>query len=186
MAVTDHAGTDEARPRYGPFAIATVTASLFAWPIAFNLGAYGEVFYEDIFNFVVLGMAGLAVSFLTPAQEGSRLWATRVALAAPALWFLLAVVLFDSTAEAATDPVFGLVGLVVALVSVPAVFFLVVELFLPEASALDSLRLVVAAVLVVALIAVAAYAVGRNNDRFLQCRDFKVAGADQPTNCSPP
>ncbi|MDH3706658.1 MAG: hypothetical protein OES57_11370, partial [Acidimicrobiia bacterium] len=109
-----------------------------------------------------------------------------LALVGPALWFALSVVFFDSTADAAVDPVFGTFGLVVAMLSIPAVFLLVIGLFLPEATALDSLRLVAAAAMVAALIGLAGFVVGRNNDRFLLCQDFKVAGADLPDNCTPP
>ena len=37
----------------------------------------------------------------------------------------------------------------------------------------------------IALVALAGFAVGRNNDAFLTCEDFKIAGSDQPENCAP-
>ena len=42
---TDTEQDPSAVGRYGPFAIAVMTMSLVSWPIAFNLGAFGVVFY---------------------------------------------------------------------------------------------------------------------------------------------
>ena len=46
-------------------------------------------------------------------------------------------------------------------------------------------RFVASAVAVIVLIAVAGYAVGANNDAFLTCQDFTIAGSDRPANCAP-
>jgi hypothetical protein len=176
---------DNKRPaRYGPFAVATVTMALVVWPIAFNLGAYDAVFYDDIFRFVVAALAGLLVTFFAPPYSGRTLWFMRCALAAPVAWLLMAVLLFDSTAGAATDPVFGWFALLAALLAIPAVFLLLIELFVPEITTLDSTRLVVPTVVVVAIMAICGYVVGANNDAFLTCDDFKTAGSDEPANCA--
>ena len=172
-------------PRYGPFAIATVTMALVTWPIAFNLGAYDAVFYEDVFQFVVAATAGLAITLITPPYRGRRLWYIRSALAAPAVWLGLSVLVFDSTAEAATDPVFGVLALGAAVLSIPAVLRLLIDLFVPELTSLRETRLVASAVVVIAMIAVTGFAVGANNDAFLTCDDFTIAGSDTPANCSP-
>ncbi|MDY6997597.1 MAG: hypothetical protein SW019_13420 [Actinomycetota bacterium] len=37
----------------GPVAVTSLLVGLFTWPLAFNLGAYGTVFYDDIFSLVV-------------------------------------------------------------------------------------------------------------------------------------
>jgi len=37
----------------GALAVTCITLGLITWPLAFNLGAYGEVLYEDIFRVVV-------------------------------------------------------------------------------------------------------------------------------------
>ena len=181
------AGEDEQSRihRYGPFAIAVVTISLVTWPIAFNLGAYGVVFYQDVFAFLVAATAGLAVSFLTPPYQGSRLWTTRVLLAGPALWFVFAVVFFPSIAEAAASAWFGVFGLVVAATSLPTVLLMLKDLFAPGLNTIESRPRIGAAILSIALIALAGFLVGRNNDVFLVCNDFKVAGSDVPDNCDP-
>lgn len=171
--------------RYGPFGIAVVTISLVTWPIAFNLGAYGVVFYQDVFAFLVAATAGLAVSFLTPPYAGTRMWVTRVLLAGPALWSVLAVVFYSSIAEAGSSAWFGVFGLIVAATSVPTVLLMLKDLFAPGLNSIESGPRIGAAILTIALIALAGFLVGRNNDVFLLCNDFKVAGSDIPDNCDP-
>ncbi len=170
--------------RYGPFAIGVVTISLVVFPIAFNLGAYGHVFYEDVFRFVVAATAGLGVSILASPYSGWRKWFTDVALGAPAVWLLLAATLTDSTADAATDPVLGTAALVIGVVSVPTVLVMLLDMFVPGVRTYSSLRLLAGGVAIIVLIAAAGFAIGTNNDRFLTCNDFKVAGSDLPDNCA--
>jgi len=170
--------------RYGPFAIAIVTISLVSWPIAFNLGAYGEVFYEDVFLFVVAATAGLAVSLLADPYSGERRWFTNVALAAPAGWLLVAVVATGSVGQAATGPILGPLALLIVLVSIPTVLRMMTDMFVPGFRSYESRRLLAGGLATIVIIAAAGFSVGVNNDSFLTCSDFKVAGSDQPSNCA--
>jgi hypothetical protein len=180
---TDTTDDPSAVGRYGPFAIAVVTISLVVFPIAFNLGAYGLVFYEDVFRFVVAATAGLGVSLLATPYTGSRRWFANAALGAPALWLLLASVFTDSVADATTNPVLGPTAFVVALVSIPTVLRMLIDMFVPGFRSYTDRRLLYGGLAVVIVIAASGWFIGANNDRFLTCEDFKVAGADQPKNC---
>jgi hypothetical protein len=174
----------ERGPRYGPAAVATLTTALVTWPIAFNLGAYGEVFYDDVFRFVVASTVGLAIAmFASPDGRRAR-WFTIGALAAPALWLVLSVIFFDSTAAAASDPVFGFLALGTTLVAVPAGLKLLADLFVPDLSSLENNRVAGFTAAVIVVVAVTGFVVGANNDAFLTCDDFKIAGSDQPSNCA--
>lgn len=170
--------------RYGPFAIAVVTISLVAFPIAFNLGAYGQVFFEDVFRFVVAATAGLGVSVVATPYSGQRRWFTRAALGAPALWLLLASVFTDSVADATTNPVLGPLALIVGVVSVPTVLQMLLDMFVPGFRSYTDRWLLFGGLAVVALIAAGGFLIGAFNDRFLTCEDFKIAGSDQPENCA--
>lgn len=169
--------------RYGPFAIAVVTISLVVFPITFNLGAFGQVFYDDVFRFVVAATAGLGVSILATPYTGRQRWATNAALGAPALWLLVAATTTSSVGDAATNPVLGTLALVVAVVSVPTVLRMLIDMFVPGFRSYTDKRLLFGGLAVVVLIAASGYFIGANNDRFLTCDDFKVAGSDQPENC---
>lgn len=182
---TDAAGDPSALGRYGPFAIAVVTISLVVFPIAFNLGAFRQVFYDDIFRFVVAATAGLGVSILADPYSGQRRVLANAALAAPALWLLLALVFADSTADAATDPILGPLALLVAVVSIPTVLRMLIDMFVPGFRSYTNRRLLFGGLAVVVLVAASGLLIGRNNHWFLTCADFKVAGSDQPENCDP-
>ena len=57
------AGSRPDRDRtYGPAAVAVVTIALTAWPIAFDLGAYDAVFYQNAFQIVVVSTAWRVLS----------------------------------------------------------------------------------------------------------------------------
>jgi len=170
--------------RYGPFAIAVVTISLVAYPIAFNLGAYGLVFYEDVFQFVVAATAGLGVSILASPYTGRRRWLVNAALGAPALWLLVATIFTDSVSDAVTNPILGPAGLVVAVVSIPTVLRMLIDMFVPGFRSYTDNRLLFGGLAVVVVIAAAGLYMGAANDRFLTCEDFKIAGSDQPKNCA--
>ncbi len=183
-----HRPEPESRPdrdrTYGPAAVAIVTIALTAWPIAFNLGAYGVVFYQDVFQIVVVSTVAFAIVLVRSPYDGLALWFTRIALAAPAVWLAGAVLLFDSLGEAVDNVVYSLVGLVIAVVSIPTVLRVLVELFTPGVQMLENRRVLAYAVGVVTLVAAAGFVIGSNNDAFLTCDDFKIAGSDQPTNCA--
>ncbi len=125
---SDRADSDR-HQTYGPAAVALLTIALTAWPIAFNLGAYDAVFYQDVFQVVVVSTVGFVLAVIKPPYRGATLLFTRVALAGPMGWMALAVVLFDTLGAATSDPVYGIVGLLVAVVSVPIVLKLLIDMF---------------------------------------------------------
>ena len=125
------------------------------------------------------------MSLLSAHKTGGQRWFVNLALAAPLLWFVLAAVFTDSTADAATNPVLGTLALIIAVVSIPMVLRLMTELFVPGFRSYESRRLLVGGVLVLFGMAAGGYLVGANNDFFLTCGDFEVAGSDTPENCDP-
>ncbi len=179
----ESAGPDR-RNTYGPAAVALLTVALTAWPIAFNLGAYDAVFYQDVFQVVVVSTVGFVLAVIKPPYGGATLWITRLALATPLGWMTLAVVLFDSLGAATSDPVYGILGLLVAVVSIPVVLRLLIDMFARDLTTTQDRRMLVTGIAVIVLIAIAGFTVGRNNDAFLTCDDFKIAGSDQPANCA--
>jgi hypothetical protein len=174
----------ERRP-YGPAAVALLTVALTTWPIAFNLGAYNAVFYQDVFQVVVVSTVGFVLTIMKPAYQGRTLLITRIALASPLIWMALAVILYDSLGTALSNPVCGFLGLVIAVISIPTVLRLLIDMFATGLTTMQDPRMLATAVGVIVLIAVIGFTVGRNNDAFLTCEDFKIAGSDQPANCAP-
>ncbi len=143
------------------------------------------MFYDDVFRLVVASFVIFAVTLVAPTYTGTELWVVRVVLASPSLWLVLAVALEGSTGDALTNPVLGAWAALIVVVSVPVTLKLLIDSFVPTLGSIRSRRLLGWLVGVIAVVALAGYLVGRHNDRFLVCDDFKVAGSDQPDNCAP-
>jgi hypothetical protein len=172
------------RPVGGPLAVAAVTLGLVTWPIAFNLGAYGEIFYDDIFRVVVASSILFVIVAVNPPYSAPAIWIVRAALALPLLWVLVSGYVVGSTSEAMTRPVFVAWLVLVAVVSVPITLRLLVDLFTPDVSRTGSRRLTVSIVLLVAAVAAIGFTAGWQNPRFMTCADFAVAGSSEPENCA--
>ena len=175
-------GTDRKRIG-GPVAVTAVTLGLLTWPIGFNLGAYGEVFYEDVFRVVVAGTILFVITLISEPYGAPWIWVVRTALAGPMLWLLSAAWVEGSTSAALDRPGFALWLLAILLVSVPITLRLLIDLFMPELAAAPSRRLLWSIVGLVAVVGMVGFMVGRENDRFLTCSDFAVAGSSEPENC---
>lgn len=170
--------------RSGPLAVAAVTLGLVVWPIAFNLGAYRDVFYDDIFRLVVVSSILCVVTVVTRPYPPVRLILVAGALIAPLAWFAAAGYVVGSTSEAIERPGFAAWLIVIVVVSVPLTIRLLLDLFLPDLTASTDRRIIVAMVGLVVLVGVIGYATGANNPRFMKCKDFTVAGSSEPDNCA--
>ena len=169
----------------GPLAVAGMTLGLLTWPIAFNLGAYRQVLYDDIFRVLVAATILFVVTLINPAYPSPWRWLVSIALAAPLVWFLAASIIVGSTSEAIERPVFVILLVLIGLVSEPITLRLLVDLFTPELAAARSRRLTLAIVGLVAVVGILGFAFGRNNHRYMTCGDFAIAGAAEPDNCEP-
>jgi hypothetical protein len=168
----------------GPLAVTAVTLGLLTWPIAFNLGAFGEIFYDDIFKVVVAATILFVVTLVNPVYPSPWIWIVRVALVAPMLWLITAAWVEGSTSEALDRPLFIVWIVLILIVSIPITLRLLIDMFMPElknAREPSVLWSIVGLVLVVGLIG---FVVGRENPRFLSCTDFSIAGSAEPENCA--
>lgn len=169
----------------GPLAVACVSLALLTFPVAFNLGAYGEVLYPDVFRILVASFVVLCVTFFTPAYGGRRLWVTRIVLASPGAWLAASLLILGSTAEATERPAFLAWLLATIAISVPVTLKMLFDLFDPELHAEQGWRLTGIVAGVVVVVAVAGFVIGTHNDRVMTCDDFVIAGSAEPENCDP-
>lgn len=170
--------------RQGPITIAAVTMALLVFPIAFNLGAYRQVLYPDVFRIAVASFVLCGAMFVVPPYDGVQLWFTRIVLAAPTAWVVAAVLVVGSTAEATERPFFVAWLVAIMVVSVPVTLKMLIDMFSPELSSTHSLRLTLGVVVVVVVVAASGFLIGRHNDRVMTCDDFRIAGSSVPENCA--
>jgi len=167
----------------GALSLAAVTLSLITFPLAFNLGAYDVVFYQDVMKLVIAASTLLGLTFLGPNSHSRTTWMTRAALASLPAWFLAAAVVHGSTGEALDHAVFKVWLLVSTITSVPLTLKLLVQMFTPEVGQLRNRRLAALLALVVVVSGVG-FVFGREHPRFLTCNDFSVAGSAEPEGCA--
>jgi hypothetical protein len=180
----DPAADRQATEIGGPLALTAMTLGLVTWPIAFDLGAYGVVMYDDVFRIVVASTILCVITLVRCPYESPQRWLVPVALAGPLAWLSSASVLVGSTAEAMDRPAFVIALVAVLVVSVPITLKLLLDLFEPELVRARSRRLTLIVVGLVGVVALIGFLVGANNHRYMTCEDFRIAGASEPENCA--
>ena len=100
------------------------------------------------------------------------------------LWLVAAAWVEGSTSAALDRPLFVVWIVLILLVSVPITLRLLIDMFMPELTAASSRRVLWSIVALAVVVSVIGFVVGRENDRFLTCGDFSVAGSAEPDNCA--
>ncbi len=153
--------------------------------IAFNLGAYGTIFYHNIFTVWVTVTTVFLVVLLVPERDVPVPWWGKLLLLVPTLGVvLLPINSIASNSEITNWLVIGL-GVFALLVCLPYGIYVVVNIVNADLLELPETRLKIVLVIIVLVVGLIGYWMGANNHRFLTCGDFKIAGADLPKNCRP-
>ncbi len=177
--------TDTITPsEYKTFVLASLALALAVWPIGFNLGAFNAVFFDEIFRVWVAASVILLISFVVPDRYLEVGWQGRLAMALPTLWVAGVVFSGNTIQQAANEPFAGWVGLAVLLIALPYSIYLWAILVTPDFESVSHRFLQVVLIGLLVIIGFVGFAVGRNNDLFLTCDDFRVSGNDLPANCS--
>ena len=144
--------------------VAVVAAALVVWWPAFDLGAYGVLFFNQ---FLSLWAASTAI-FLASLTAGRRArvsWPRRLALLIPSLWLLLAFALPENGAKPWSRALFY-VAVLLTLAGIPFLAALLLRVTIAGYEQIPFRRRLVAAA-VVGIVAIAAYGLGQFNNRFL-------------------
>jgi hypothetical protein len=161
--------------------VAVVAAALVVWWPAFDLGAYGVIFFNQLLSLWAASTAIFLVS-LTAGRRARVSWARRLALLIPSFWLLLAFALPERGPEPWSRALFYL-AIVLTLAGTPFLAALLLRVTIAGYEQIPSRRRLVAAALV-GTVAIAAFGLGQFNSRFLTCNDFIVSGNDTPPGCA--
>jgi hypothetical protein len=175
LGASDRYGTPAERATL----LITVASSSIAFMLAFNLGAYGEVFFDQIFTVWVTAtivFVGSIFSTIPPNR-----WPARLLLLLPSMWLLVSWIDNPRTEDAGESVLLWLT-LLITLVALPLVAWLLVSTINPDFRDLPRSNKLTVAVAVVVFFA-AGFLIGARNDVLLTCDDFKVSGNDLPANC---
>jgi hypothetical protein len=164
------------------FFASAIGASLVAWELAFDYGAYHTVFYSRLFQIFVVASVMLLGSLVLRREIKVRPWMFAV-LSVPVAWLV-----FRAFAPSAGNErwfrILDAVLIGLTVLSLPLILWVLARILAPDYFALSSRRLRVVAVGIVVVIAAVGFLVGRFNDRVVTCNDFVLAGDDTPANCA--
>lgn len=155
-----------------------VPSASVGFAIAFNLGAFGLVFFDRVLAVWVIASIVLVASFVTDLPP--RGWPGRIVLLLPTFWLIFAFI--DRPEQPVVENGVVLLAVAVTVLSLPFIAWVLISAINPDFLRLPRSRRV--AILVTVLVfTVAGWGLGYKNSAFLTCDDFKVSGNDLPANC---
>ena len=161
------------------FFAATVVLALASWPVSFNLGAYGEVFYTSALTIWIASLAALFAGIIigkTEDDEAYFTWWGCILLLIPTL--SLTSVLWSETAPILVPVLdWGI------LLSLPYIAYVLLMVSAQEALELNDKRLIVWLAIGFICLNSLSYMAGVFNYIFLTCDDFVIAGDEAPASC---
>ena len=168
------------------FLLTAVALALGVQNIAFNLGAYGTIFFDRLLPVWAVSLAVLlAVLSLPPEERPIRRWGL-FALAAPSFWIILSILGNLKADWSWVDTAVYLVSIVVLLVILPYTAYLIISITQSEALAIAPTRLFYYLIGIALCVGLISYLLGAYNYYLLTCDDFIVAGYNRPENCFVP
>lgn len=154
------------------------------WETAFNLGAYGTVFYERLFWLWVLSTTTvLTLVLLARGASPVPRWGLAV------MGLPTAVILLDLGSSALPDSDTMELFLVTAsalaiVVALPYTAYVISEIVNQDLLDVSGLRTIGALAAIAVVIGAAGFTAGLRNDLLLTCEDFEIAGSALPDNCN--
>jgi hypothetical protein len=167
------------------FVLTTVGACVAIWGVAFELGVWGEVFYNRLFNIWVISLAVFLAIWFLPSGQVSVKWGGKLAIAFPTIWLLLTFLNGQVLQLNSVAWIGFLIGLVVSVLCLPYFTYVLVSLLQPETLSMEP-RLIKLMILIVFIVGVAGYVIGNNNKFFMTCHNFEIHGDFVPASCVEP
>lgn len=164
------------------FFVIIIALTLIIWRLSFNLGAYGTIFFDDLFNIWFVSLALFLAYIFLPNEYEPFHFTTLIPLILPSLWIIteILIVVFNLLSLSSLSLILGFLSIFVAL---PYTAYLILKITQEEKLKLKPKSLFMSIFLVVLVISIVAYLVGYYNYMFLFCEDFTVAGYHTPSNC---
>ncbi|MET0297397.1 MAG: hypothetical protein ABW024_08350 [Microbacterium sp.] len=172
---------EERRRRDVPVGVVMVGMAAIVWWPAFTLGAWGEIFFDDILALWAASTAAFVFVLVERRPVGGRL-VRAFLLLLPSAWLLLNFVVADDT-EDLTVAVIDLIAIAAVVVGIPFTLWVLVRIVWPDFATETRRRtkwLIGSVVLGVAAISLV---LGINQARFLTCEDFSISGNSEPPGC---
>lgn len=168
------------------FLVAAIVIPLAIWPIAFNFGAYGVLFFRDFYKIWILTLAAFfAHAFILPRvqvrkeNEWRMLWSW-IAVISSTLVVVSWINVLDMPAWMS-----AIAEVLVLLYTIPYVALVLIYVSNPEMLRLKRWDVLIALFAIIGLITLIGFLVGLYHPYFLVCEEFTISGEFVPTNCTP-
>ncbi len=177
------ADLNDIEPKWRTLVVAAVALAYPIGQTGFELGAYGELFFENKLAAWITVTATLIVLAAMPKKflpvPRAHLWF----LAIPSLWILARFVIGVSRPGALVHPVLFAAGAVSFALCVPYAIYLIVRMANPGLADLRDTRLRFSLAVIAIIFFAAGYGIGMRNDLFLTCQELRVSGTELPEYC---
>ncbi len=178
-------GTAPARRRRDlPTGVIMVGMSVVVWWPAFTLGAWHEVFFDDILTLWAASTAAFVFVLIERRPVGVRL-ARAFVLLLPSLWLVLNFVVDDAETTDIGVALLDLSAIAAILIGIPFTLWVLARIVWPDFSEGTPRRIKWIIAAVVASVVVTSYLLGLNQSKFLTCEDFTISGNSEPPGCTP-
>lgn len=166
-----------------PIGVAMVAISALVWWPAFTLGAYGEIFFDQLLGVWAAATAAFVFVLVERRPVGVRLLRAFLLLL-PSLWLLLMFTLGDETQDLLVFIV-DTGAILALLIGMPFTLFVLVQVVWPDFGSEAPSRARVLVMTVALGIAAASFLLGVNQAHFLTCDDYSGSGMPVPSVCTP-
>lgn len=173
--------SEERKRRDLPVGVVMVGMAAVVWWPAFTLGAWGEIFFDDLLAVWAASTAAFVFVLWERRPIGARL-VRAFLLLLPTLWLVLSFVVDEDSTNLAVILV-DLAAFFAVLLGVPFTLLVLVGIVWPDFATETRRRTKFLMGLVVFGVAVLAFVLGLNQARFLTCDDFTISGNSQPPGC---
>ena len=173
---------DERRRRDVPVGVVMVGMAAIAWWPAFTLGAWGEIFFDDILTLWAASTAAFLFVLVERRPVRSRL-ARAFVLLLPTVWLVTSFAVPQQNTEDLGAVIVDVIAVGVVLIGIPFTLWVLVRIVWPDFATETRRRTKWTIASVVLAIAVVSLVLGVNQSRFLTCEDFAISGNSEPPGC---
>ncbi len=174
---------NDIEPKWRTLVVASVALAYPVGQTGFELGAYGELLFDNKLAAWITVTATLIVLVALPKKilpvPRAYLWF----LAIPSLWVLGRFVIGVSNPGVLVHPVLFAAGAVSFALCVPYAIYLIVRIANPGLADLRDTRLRLSLAVIAVIFFGAGYGIGTRSELFLTCQELRVSGAELPEHC---
>ncbi|WP_322410367.1 hypothetical protein [Microbacterium invictum] len=172
-----------AQDRAVPIGVVMVGMSLVVWWPAFTLGAWGDLFFDQLLTLWAASTAALVFVLVERAPVGGKL-GRALLLLVPSLWIVLSYV-FNEDERNLGVLLVSVGAVLMVIVALPFTMWVLVRIVWPDFRSFTrrSTRWLILGV--VGGIAIVSFVLGVTQSEWLYCEDFAISGNSEPPGCTP-